>query len=114
MPATPLSAFGYGLSYSSYQYSNHIEPPQVRTEGTARISINVKSTGDRAGVETVQLYLHRMTGPVLTPVKQLRGFERVELQLTTHFRSQVQKYARNRPLISFVFTSVLRSRTGPS
>lgn len=81
MPATPLYPFGYGLSYSSYQYSNlHIEPAQVRTGGTARITMNVRNTGARAGVETVQLYLHRMTGPVVTPVKQLRGLERVELR----------------------------------
>lgn len=81
MPATPLYPFGYGLSYTSYQYNNlQIEPAQIRTAGTAHVSLDVKNTGDRAGVETVQLYTHRLTGPVATPVKQLRGFERVSLQ----------------------------------
>lgn len=81
MPATPLYPFGYGLSYTSYEYSNlHIDPTQVRTGGTAHISLEVKNTGARPGVETVQLYTHRLSGPVATPVKQLRGFERVSLE----------------------------------
>jgi beta-glucosidase len=81
MPATPLYAFGHGLSYTKYEYSNlRIEPPQIHPEGMTRVSVEVKNTGDRAGVETVQLYIHETAGPVATPVKQLRGFERVELK----------------------------------
>jgi beta-glucosidase len=81
MPATPLYSFGYGLSYSSYQFSNlDIEPSQIHTGGSVRITMDVKNTSGRSGAETVQLYLHRLMGPVATPVKQLRGFERVELQ----------------------------------
>ena len=81
MPATPLYPFGYGLSYSSYQYSNlRIVPAQIPTGGTVSVTMDVKNTGERFGAETVQLYLHRLTGPVATPVKQLRGFQRVELQ----------------------------------
>ena len=44
------------------------------------MSVEVKNTGDRAGVETVQLYIHEKYAPVSTPVKQLRGFERVALK----------------------------------
>ncbi|HUE21746.1 MAG TPA: glycoside hydrolase family 3 C-terminal domain-containing protein [Bryobacteraceae bacterium] len=81
MPATPLYPFGYGLSYTQYEYSNlRIDPPQIHSEGVARVSVQVKNTGDRAGTETVQLYIHETTGPVATPVKQLRGFERVDLK----------------------------------
>jgi beta-glucosidase len=81
MPATPLYPFGYGLSYTSFEYSKlHIEPAEIHTGGEARVSLAVKNTGDRAGVETVQLYLHEEYAPVSTPVKQLRGFERVALQ----------------------------------
>jgi len=81
MPATPLYPFGYGLSYTEYEYSNlRIDAPRIHTEGTARVSVQVKNTGDRSGTETVQLYIHETTGPVATPVKQLRGFERVELK----------------------------------
>jgi beta-glucosidase len=81
MPATPLYPFGYGLSYTSFEYSNlHIEPAEIHTGGEARVTLAVKNTGDRAGVETVQLYVHEEYAPVSTPVKQLRGFERVALE----------------------------------
>jgi beta-glucosidase len=81
MPATPLYPFGYGLSYTQYAYSNlRIDPPLIHPEGVARVSVEVKNTGGRAGTETVQLYVHQTVGPVATPIKQLRGFERVELK----------------------------------
>lgn len=81
MPATPLYPFGFGLSYTHFAYSDlRIEPPQIQPEGSARVSVAVKNTGDRSGTETVQLYVHEATSPVSTPVKQLRGFARVDLQ----------------------------------
>jgi beta-glucosidase len=80
IPATPLYPFGYGLSYTNYEYSNlHIEPPEIHAGGETTVSLDVKNVGDRAGVETVQLYVHEKYAPVSTPVKQLRGFERVAL-----------------------------------
>jgi len=80
MPASPLYPFGYGLSYTSFAYSNlRIEPGDIHTEGNARVSVDVKNTGSRAGVETVQLYTHEAFASVSTPVKQLHGFERVSL-----------------------------------
>jgi beta-glucosidase len=81
MPATPLYPFGYGLSYTQYKFSNlRIDPPQIHPQGTARVSVEVNNAGGRSGTETVQLYIHQTTGPVATPVKQLRGFERVDLK----------------------------------
>ena len=80
MPATPLYPFGHGLSYTSYEYSNlRITPNQIGTGGEATISVDVKNTGNRSGVETVQLYLRETYAPVSLPVKQLRGFEKVAL-----------------------------------
>ena len=80
MPATPLYPFGHGLSYTSYDYSNlRIEPAEIHPGGTAKVSLQVRNAGSRAGAETVQLYVHETTAPVSLPVKQLRGFERVEL-----------------------------------
>jgi beta-glucosidase len=80
MPATPLYPFGYGLSFTKFEYGNlRVEPAEIRSGGEARVSLEVKNAGARAGVETVQLYLHEKYAPVSTPVKQLRGFERVAL-----------------------------------
>jgi beta-glucosidase len=81
MPGTPLYPFGYGLSYTHYEYSNlRIEPTAIRPGGEARVSVDVKNVGERAGEETVQLYVHETYAPVALPVKQLRGFERVALK----------------------------------
>ena len=81
MPGTPLYPFGYGLSYTHFQYSNlRIDPAQIYTGGDAKVSVDVENVGKRAGAETVQLYLHERYAPVSTPVKQLRGFERVALE----------------------------------
>jgi beta-glucosidase len=81
MPATPLYPFGYGLSYTQFEYSNlRIEPPESGPAGTVRVSVDVKNIGARAGDEVVQLYIHDVVGTVSTPVKQLRGFQRVSLQ----------------------------------
>ena len=81
MPGTPLYPFGYGLSYSKFEYSNlRIDPAEIHPAGSARVSVDVKNIGGRAGVETAQLYLHETFGPVSTPVKQLRGFEKVALE----------------------------------
>ena len=81
IPATPLYPFGYGLSYTNYEYSDlRVEPSLTRSGGEAKISVAVKNVGERAGVETVQLYLHEKYAPVATPVKQLRGFARVALE----------------------------------
>ncbi len=80
MPATPLYPFGFGLSYTKFEHSNlRIEPAEVRPGGEARVTLDVKNIGDRAGVDAVQLYIHEKFAPVSTPVKQLRGFERVAL-----------------------------------
>ena len=81
IPATPLYPFGYGLSFTNFEYSNaQIEHKEVHAGAAVRVSVDVKNIGARAGVETVQLYVHEQYAPIATAVKQLRGFERVDLQ----------------------------------
>jgi beta-glucosidase len=80
MPGTPLYAFGYGLGYTQFRYSNlHEDPGEIFSGGVAKVTLDVQNVGQRAGVETVQMYLHEKYAPVSLPVKQLRGFERVAL-----------------------------------
>jgi beta-glucosidase len=81
MPGTPLYPFGYGLSYTQFQYSNlRIDPSGILTEGETHVSVDVENTGKLAGIETAQLYIRERFTPVATPVKQLRGFERATLE----------------------------------
>lgn len=81
MPGTPLYPFGYGLSYTTFKYSNlHVSPEQIAEGGLVNVSVDVENTGQRAGTEVVQMYLHEHYAPVSLPVEQLRGFERVDLQ----------------------------------
>ncbi|SPE24382.1 glycoside hydrolase family 3 protein [Candidatus Sulfotelmatomonas gaucii] len=76
----PLFAFGHGLSYTSFDYSNlSISAPQTGSDGTVTIHVNVKNTGDRAGEEVVQLYVHNNDKSSVQPREQLQGFERVSL-----------------------------------
>ena len=78
---TPLFAFGHGLSYTSFAYSDLvITPATIATDGTAVISCTVRNTGTRAGTEVVQLYLSDPVAQVVRPVRWLAGFARVPLQ----------------------------------
>ena len=80
MPGTPLYPFGYGLTYTDFKYSDlRIAPDETSKGGEMQVRVDVTNAGARPGVETVQLYMHERYTPVATPVKQLRGFDRVEL-----------------------------------
>ena len=80
MPGTPLYEFGYGLSYTTFEYSNlQISPKEIGTAGDVEISVDVKNTGKREGTEVVQLYINDVVSSVTTPVKELRGFEKVQI-----------------------------------
>ena len=80
MPGTPLYPFGAGLSYTDFKYSNlHVGPERIYQGGNAQVTVDVTNIGKRPGIDTVQMYVHERYTPVAVPVKQLRGFERVEL-----------------------------------
>ncbi len=81
MPSTPLYEFGFGISYTRFEYGNlQIDPPEIAPSGTVRVSLDVTNVGRRQGREVVQLYIRDVLSSVVTPVKQLRGFEKVALQ----------------------------------
>lgn len=72
--------FGYGLSYTTFEYSNITTDKEILTEGdTLQVSVDVTNTGDRFGKEVVQLYIADKTNAVRRPEKELKGFEKVAL-----------------------------------
>ncbi|HJP76437.1 MAG TPA: glycoside hydrolase family 3 C-terminal domain-containing protein [Pseudonocardiaceae bacterium] len=77
----PLYPFGYGLSYTSFAYSNlRLSSPQVNAKGQVRATVDVTNTGSRAGTDVVQLYTHELASRSSTqPDEQLRAFGRVTL-----------------------------------
>ncbi|MEO9022891.1 MAG: glycoside hydrolase family 3 N-terminal domain-containing protein [Ginsengibacter sp.] len=75
-----LYPFGYGLSYTTFDYSNlKIIPQKENSQGTVTVSFDVKNTGQREGDEVVQLYINEKVTSVTTYEKQLRGFDRIHL-----------------------------------
>jgi beta-glucosidase len=76
-----LYYFGFGLSYTTFAYSNlRISPARQTTHGNVTVSLDVKNTGARDGDEVVQLYTRDLVSSVTTYEKNLRGFERVHLK----------------------------------
>ena len=77
----PLYPFGFGLSYTTFEYSNlRTSADAVNAAGEAAVSVDVKNTGTRAGDEVVQMYVKRLNSAVERPIKELRGFQRITLQ----------------------------------
>ena len=77
---TPLFPFGYGLSYTQFEYSNlNINQPKVDSRDQVKISLVIKNIGKVHGEEVVQLYLHDREALVTRPVEELFGFKRVAL-----------------------------------
>ena len=79
-PSTPLWPFGHGLSYTTYEYSNlELSTKEVQNGDNVQANIKITNTGDRSGVEIVQLYLRDTYSSVTRPVKELKDFARVSL-----------------------------------
>lgn len=76
----PLFPFGYGLSYTSFEYSDiKINRSRITDSDTLSVSVNVKNTGKRAGKEIVQLYVRDEESRIIRPEKELKGFSKVFL-----------------------------------
>lgn len=83
--------FGHGLGYTSFAWSDlQVETADVTTDGTVRMSLLVENTGERAGAEVVQLYVHDPVASVVRPVQRLVGFQRVELEAGASVRLEVE------------------------
>ena len=88
---TPLFAFGHGLTYTTFVYSNlRLSAPWIGPGGEVEVQVDVENSGARPGHEVVQLYLRDPVASVVVPVQRLRGFEKVALgpgeQRTVSFR----------------------------
>jgi len=78
---TPLYAFGHGLSYSKFEYSKlQLSSPSFTKNSKIMVSVTIKNTGKVTGKEVVQLYIRDLIGSVTRPIKELKGFEMIELQ----------------------------------
>ena len=76
----PLFPFGYGLSYTTFEYSNlNVSPAQIGPAGQAKVNVTVTNTGKRAGDEVVQLYIRDLVSSVTRPVMELKDFRRITL-----------------------------------
>lgn len=73
--------FGYGLSYTTFEYSNLLlNRKEITDKDTVEVSVNVKNTGSRAGKTVVQLYVEAPETEVVRPIRELRGFEKIFLE----------------------------------
>ena len=76
----PLFPFGFGLSYTTFAYSNlTLNPAKIRVNGQTKVSVTVTNTGKRAGDEIVQLYIRDLVSSVTRPVMELKDFKRISL-----------------------------------
>lgn len=77
----PLYPFGYGLSYTTFAYSDiHLSSTEMSADGKLTATVTVTNTGSRDGAEVVQLYIRDLVGSVTRPVKELKGFEKIFLK----------------------------------
>ena len=78
---TPLFPFGYGLSYSNFEYSNfRINGREFKINDSIELSIDITNTGNYNGKEVVQLYIRDLVGSITRPIKELKGFELIEIK----------------------------------
>ncbi|MBW4888565.1 beta-glucosidase BglX [Mucilaginibacter sp. HMF5004] len=81
MPNSPAYAFGYGLSYTTFTLTDlKINQPKMTKDGKLQVTCMLKNTGNYAGAQVVQLYLHDLVASVTRPVKELKDFQKVFLQ----------------------------------
>jgi beta-glucosidase len=79
--ATPLFPFGFGLSYSTFEYSNlRLNKTLLKQGETITATVTLKNTGKYDATEVAQLYIRDLVGSIARPVKELKGFQRISLK----------------------------------
>ncbi|WP_179015475.1 beta-glucosidase BglX [Paenibacillus sp. 79R4] len=80
IPNAPLLPFGYGLSYTTFEYGSlELSSEKMTSEAAIKVSIEVRNIGEVTGIETVQLYVRDISGEVVRPMKELKDFRKIEL-----------------------------------
>ncbi|MCB0632953.1 MAG: beta-glucosidase BglX [Lewinella sp.] len=80
IPNEPLYPFGYGLNYTTFEYSDlSISGSELKRDGSLTVNVTVKNTGTRAGSEIVQMYIRDVVGSISRPKRELKGFEKIQL-----------------------------------
>ena len=78
---TPLYPFGFGLSYTKFNFDNvKLKKSTIKLGQPTKIYVDVKNTGKRAGTEVVQMYIRDMVSSVTRPIKELKGFKKIQLK----------------------------------
>ena len=81
LPLTPLFPFGFGLSYTTFEYTRlRLSSPRIGAGDSLEVAVDLRNTGDRAGEEVVQLYVRDDVASVAQPVRALKAFRRVALR----------------------------------
>ena len=81
----PLYPFGHGLSYTQFKYSAPVlDDTQLAWDGSLRVQARITNTGERAGEEVVQLYVHDRVASRVRPIRELKGFRKIALQPGEH------------------------------
>ncbi len=101
---TPLFPFGYGLSYTTFEYGKpNLTAATMKKNGTVMVSVQVKNTGSRRGAEVVQMYIRDDYSSVTRPVKELKGFKKIWLDPG---QSETVTFSINPGLLSFYDTNM--------
>jgi beta-glucosidase len=102
----PLYSFGYGLSYTKFEYSNLVIPDETKTTVSIPVTVEVRNSGKSAGDEVVQLYLKNLTAAVPVPLHSLQGFKRIHLapgeKQVVHFEILPKQLAVCNELMKYV------------
>ncbi len=106
VPNRPLYPFGHGLSYTTFEYSDHkIDKTEMKVGEKIIASVKVKNTGKYKAKETVQLYIRDLVGSVVRPIKELKGFEKIELNAG---EERVVSFEINEESLAFVGADMQR------